>query len=199
MKNIQKRIIPLLLVLALLFGLAGCSSHNELTEENVTATVATVETALKEFDQKTLKKYVESKTLDTIFQFAKGHEQFNELGKTIFSNLTMEVESIDLNAKTVTVKVTNKNMKWVAADFTKKLLSTYSTIQLLTKLSNDAFLDEALGELQDSINKVISTEETTIILDIQQGKKNLVLSFNDIAEDAVSGGALNAISSITNK
>jgi hypothetical protein len=35
-----------------------------------------------------------------------------------------------------------------------------------------------------------------VTLDIEQGKKNLVLSFDTDAEDAVSGGALTSIKSI---
>lgn len=199
MKNILKRVVPLVLSIVLIFSLAGCSSQTEMTEENVTATVNIVRSALMDFDQKKLEKYVDSQTLDTIFKFAKGHDQFAQLGRTIFAQLSMKIESIDLEKQTVTVLVTNREMQYVAADFTNELLSSYSSVQLLTKLTNDNFLNESLGRLQRQINSVEGIKEETITLKIEQGKRNLVLSFDEEAENAVSGGALGAISSITAK
>lgn len=196
MKNILKSFVCIILAMAIIFSLAGCSSHSELTEENVTNTVELAEQALKDFDKKALDKYVDSKTLDTILSFADGHDQFVELGKGIFNNLEIEIESIDLDNKTVTINVKNKDLVMVASDFTANLLSSYSTVQLLTKLTNDSFLDDSLSRLLTQINDVISEKSATVTLNIKQGKKNLVLSFDEDAENAVSGGALSAINSI---
>lgn len=196
MKNILKATMCLFLCVVVIFSFAGCSSNNEITEENVTQTVENATIALKEFDKKKLEKYVDSKTLSTILGFAEGHDQFAELGKSIFENLEIEITSIDLANKTVTVDVKNKKLNLVASDFTSKLLSDYTTLQLLTKLKNDAFLDDSLSSLQGNIANVSDFATATVTLNIKQGKKNLVLSFDENAEDAVSGGALTAINSI---
>lgn len=197
MKNILKKITCFALVLAFILSFAGCSSSSaELTEENVTKTVELAETALKEFDKKSLDKYVDSKTLDTILSFADGHDQFAELGKGIFNSLEIEIDSIDLANKTVTINVSNKDLFLVASEFTADLLDSFTTIQLLTKLTNDSFLDTSLSVLLSNINSVTENVSATVVLNIKQDKKNLVLSFDEDAENAVSGGALGAINSI---
>lgn len=197
MKNILKKITCFALVLAFILSFAGCSSSSaELTKENVTKTVELAETALKEFDKKSLDKYVDSKTLDTILSFADGHDQFAELGKGIFNSLEIEIDSIDLANKTVTINVSNKDLFLVASEFTADLLDSFTTIQLLTKLTNDSFLDTSLSVLLSNINSVTENVSATVVLNIKQDKKNLVLSFDEDAENAVSGGALGAINSI---
>lgn len=197
MVKISKRIGCVLLCLAVLFGFSACSKNNELTEENVTATVESAVTALKNFDDKELEKYVDSKTLSYILSFAKDHEQFSELGKAIFGNLEVEIESIDLEAKTVDISVKNKSLSMAAGSFTRKLLEEHSKLQLLNLLNDDGFLDTSLSELVDSINSAAMQDEAvTVTLKITQGKRNLVLSFDDEAENAVSGGALKAIKSL---
>jgi hypothetical protein len=198
MKNILKKFVCISLCAIIIFSFAGCSGlNNDLTEENVTATVEAVEQALKDFDEEALEKYVDSTTLSYIMNFAKKHDQFAELGKAIFAGLSIEVESIDLDAKTVTVNVSNKDLNYVAGTFAYNLTNKYSTFQLLSKLSDDSFLDSSLSELLDGIADATSNVSATVTLNITQEKKNLVLSFDDDAEDAVSGGALTAIKKIT--
>ena len=108
----------------------------------------------------------------------------------------MEVESVDLENKTVTVTVRNKKLTNAASSFSKKLKERYSSFQLLQKLNDESFLDSSLGELVESIAHAQLITETTVTLNIEQGKKNLILSFDTDAEDAVSGGALQAIKKI---
>lgn len=197
MVKIAKRVGCIALCLAIMFSFSGCSGSNELTEENVTATVEAAATALKTFDEKALNKYVDSKTLSYILKFAESHEQFSKLGRAIFENLEVEIESIDLDAKTVNVSVKNKTLSMVASSFTRKLLEEHSKLQLLNLLNDDAFLDSSLGELIDGINSAAMQDASvTVTLKIVQGKKNLMLSFDDEAENAVSGGALNAIKTL---
>lgn len=196
MKNILKKSICLMLCMTFLFCFSSCSSKTEMTEENITKTVEIVDSSLKSFDKKNLEKYVDSKTLKTILTFADGHDQFAELGKSIFENLEMEITEINLEQKTVTLDVKNKDLSYVASDFTTQLMSDFSTIQLLTKLKNDSFLDSSLSSLQNNIAGVTEYTSATVTLSITQGKKNLVLAFDENAEDAVSGGALTAINSI---
>lgn len=185
-------------VLLICLCFAGCSGPNaDMTEENITATVDTVMTALKDFDTEKLEKYVDSSTLSTILGYAKDHQQFVDLGKAIFENLTYEVTSVDLDNSTVTVSISNKDLYQVASDFAQNLKSSYSTIQLLTKLSNDSFLDRKLGVLCESIDSAeMLPDSTEITLTVEQSDKNLVLVFDDDAENQVSGGALSAIKEI---
>ena len=196
MKKALKVITSILLTLSMVFSLSACSSGAKLTQENVIKTVEIVETALKEFDTEKLQKYVSSTTLDYIIKFSNNHEQFAELGRAIFRDLEMEVESVDLENKTVTVTVRNKKLTNAASSFSKKLKERYSSFQLLQKLDDESFLDSSLGELVESIADAQLTTETTVTLNIEQGKKNLILSFDTDAEDAVSGGALQAIKKI---
>lgn len=196
MKKALKVITSILLTLSMVFSLSACSSGAKLTQENVIKTVEIVETALKEFDTEKLQKYVSSTTLDYIIKFSNNHEQFAELGRAIFKDLEMEVESVDLENKTVTVTVRNKKLTNAASSFSKKLKERYSSFQLLQKLDDESFLDSSLGELVESISQAKLTTEVTVTLNIEQGKKNLILSFDADAEDAVSGGALQAIQKI---
>lgn len=196
MKKALKVITSILLTLSMVFSLSACSSGAKLTQENVIKTVEIVETALKEFDTEKLQKYVSSTTLDYIIKFSNNHEQFAELGRAIFRDLEMEVESVDLENKTVTVTVRNKKLTNAASSFSKKLKERYSSFQLLKKLDDESFLDSSLGELVESIADAQLTTEVTVTLNIEQGKKNLILSFDADAEDAVSGGALQAIQKI---
>lgn len=196
MKKALKVITSILLILSMVFSLSACSSGAKLTQENVIKTVEIVETALKEFDTEKLQKYVSSTTLDYIIKFSNNHEQFAELGRAIFRDLEMEVESVDLENKTVTVTVRNKKLTNAASSFSKKLKERYSSFQLLKKLDDESFLDSSLGELVESIADAQLTTEANVTLNIEQGKKNLILSFDADAEDAVSGGALQAIKKI---
>lgn len=195
----MKKILSLFLCAILVIGcFAGCSkTSNELTEENVKATVDIVWQALQEFDTETLGKFVESPTLSTIVNYAEGHEQFADLGKALFENLTIEVKSVDLENKTVTVSVQNKDLYYAANNFANDLKNNYSSFQLLSKLTDDDFLDNKLAALCSEIDAAeMQPSAAEINLYISQGKNNLVLKFDSTAENAVSGGALDAIKSI---
>ena len=195
MKNIPKILTSVILAVVLAFSFSSCAK-TEMTEENITDTVSTVETALKEFDSKTLEKYVSSSTLSYIMKYAENHQQFVDLGKAIFKDLEITVTSVDVENRTVTLDVKNKNLKTAASIFALNLKDNYTTMQLLQKLDDEAFLDESLGTLVDSINSTKDTVEATVTLKVVQGKRNLVLSFDDDGEDAVSGGALTGIKNI---
>ena len=196
MKNAMKKSLAAMLVFAMIFSLSACSSKTEMTEENIVNAVDVVEDALRNFDVDKLEKYVDSQTLDYILKFAESHEQFVELGKAIFANLEMEVQSVDTENQTVTLTVRNKKLDRTASKFSQNLKGQYSSMQLLNMLSDEDFLDSSLGELVEMIQSATLTKEATVTLKVEQGKKNLVLSFDVDSEDAVSGGALQAIKKI---
>lgn len=196
MKNIPKILLSVVLAVALAFSFSSCSKSVELTEENVIETVAVVEESLKKFDTKKLEKYVKSSTLSTIMRYADKHKQFKELGKAIFSGLSITVDDVDIKNQTVTVTVKNKDLSSVASDFAEKLKNNYSAVQLLNKLDDDDFLDFSLNQLVESMDAVDDEIEVTVTLNVKKGDKNLVLTFDDDSEDAVSGGALTAIKNI---
>lgn len=193
MKKAIKRVMCIALCLMIIPTLSSCSKA-ELTEENITSTVETVEKALQSFDKKKLEKYVDSETLSYILKLAKGHEQFDELGVAIFENLEIDIQNVDVSAKTVDVVVKNKDLYQVASNFTYELLNQYSSLQLLQKLNDDDFLDDSLSTLTSGIQQSeMSDEGVSVTLTVTQGKRNLIIGFDDDAEDAVSGGALTAI------
>ena len=196
----MKKALSILLCLTfILVSFTACSS-NAMTEKNVTKTVDTAFTALKEFDTDKLQKYVDSSTLNTIVGFAQKHDQIKQLGQAIFENIDYEIKNIDLDKKTVTITVKNKNLAQGASDFATKLKSDYSTIQLLSKLNDEIFLNARLNELKQKIaDAQMESDGVDITLKIEQGSKNLKLAFDDTAEDAVSGGALNSIKAIFGK
>lgn len=195
MKNILKKSFALLLCLCFAFSLAGCSGA-KMTEENIIKTVADVQQALAEFDRETLENHVKSTTLEYILNFAKNKEQFAQLGVSIFENLSMEVIMADANAGTVTVKVKNKDLADVAWRFASTLTLEATGAELLSKLDDDQFLDESLATLQQDIGQVVDNKEEIVTLQVQKGKKGLILCFDERAEDAVSGGALGSIKSV---
>ncbi len=195
----MKKIISIFLcIVAICMSLSACSTlNNEMTEENITKTVDRAFDALAKFDTDDLNKYVDSPTLTTIISYAEKHQQFADLGRAIFENLSYEIKSIDTENQTVTISVQNKDLYLVASDFARELKADYTTFQLLTKLSDDSFLDRKLNELCDGIaNAKLSGNTTDITLSVEKGKKNLVLVFDNEAENSVSGGALSAIKTI---
>lgn len=198
MEIIMKKIIGILLcAIMIALSFTACSANNEMTEENIEKTVDAAFSALVEFDTDKLDKYVESSTLSVIIGYAEKHDQFVDLGKAIFANLTYEITNIDVENAQVTVSVKNKDLFQAASEFAQELKTNYSTLQLLRKLDDDEFLDRKLNALCESIaNARITDASTEITLKVEQGKKNLVLVFNSEAEDSVSGSALNAIKNI---
>lgn len=196
----MKKALSILFCLAfILVSFTACSS-NAMTEKNVTKTVDTAFTALKEFDTDTLQKYVDSSTLNTIVGFAQKHDQIKQLGQAIFENIDYKIKSIDLDKKTVTITVKNKNLAQDASDFATKLKNEYNTVQLLSKLNDEIFLNARLNELKQKISDAqMESDGIDITLNIEQGSKNLKLSFDEKAEDAVSGGALSSIKAIFGK
>ncbi|MCI5735537.1 MAG: hypothetical protein SOY48_07655 [Eubacterium sp.] len=196
----MKKALSILFCLAfILVSFTACSS-NAMTEKNVTKTVDTAFTALKEFDTDTLQKYVDSSTLNTIVGFAQKHDQIKQLGQAIFENIDYKIKSIDLDKKTVTITVKNKNLAQGASDFATKLKNEYNTVQLLSKLNDEIFLNARLNELKQKISDAqMESDGIDITLNIEQGSKNLKLSFDEKAEDAVSGGALSSIKAIFGK
>lgn len=196
MKKILNNVLCAVLAAAMIFSFSSCSKANSMTEENIKNTVATVETALKEFDTDTLNKYVSSTTLDYIIKFSSSHEQFAQLGKAIFANLEMEVKSVDLQNQTVTITVSNSKLTEIATIFTEGLKAKYSNTELLRKLNDDSFLTQSLNVLLEGINNTSISTEADITVKVQKGKKNLVLALDETAEDAVSGGALGTIKKI---
>ncbi len=196
----MKKALSILFCLAfILVSFTACSS-NAMTEKNVTKTVDTAFTALKEFDTDTLQKYVDSSTLNTIVGFAQKHDQIKQLGQAIFENIDYKIKSIDLDKKTVTITVKNKNLAQGASDFATKLKNEYNTVQLLSKLNDEIFLNARLNELKQKISDAqMESDGIDITLKIEQGSKNLKLSFDEKAEDAVSGGALSSIKAIFGK
>ncbi len=197
MKNIPKILISVILVVAVALSFASCAK-TEMTEENITETVSTVETALKEFDTDKLEKYVSSSTLNYILKYAEKHQQFVELGKAMFGNLSISVESVDVENQTVTVTVKNKDLSSAAYDFASGLKSEYTPLQLLGKLDDENFLNISLNELVSSMNSATDESEATVTLKVKKGDKNLVLSFDEDAENAVSGGAFTSIKNLYN-
>lgn len=195
----MKKIISIFLcIVAICMSLSACSTlNNEMTEENITKTVDRAFDALAKFDTDDLNKYVDSPTLTTIISYAEKHQQFADLGRAIFENLSYEIKSIDTENQTVTISVQNKDLYLVASDFARELKSDYTTFQLLAKLSDNSFLDRKLNELCDDIaDAKLSGSTTDITLSVEKGKKNLVLVFDNEAENSVSGGALSAIKTI---
>lgn len=195
----MKKIFSIFLcILAICMSFSACSSiNNDMTEENITKTVDKAFNALAEFNTDDLNKYVDSPTLTTIISYAEKHQQFADLGIAIFKNLSYEIKDIDIENQTVTISVQNKDLYRVASDFARELKADYTTFQLLAKLSDDSFLDRKLNQLCDEIaNAQLSPGTTDITLSIEKGKKNLVLVFDNEAENSVSGGALSAIKTI---
>lgn len=194
----KKAISVILSCILIALSFCSCSGPGkELTEENVTKTVDAAFEALINFDSEALDKYVDSKTLDVIASFADKHTQFQELGKAIFANLTYEIKEINLESKTVTVSVQNKSLYDAASEFTKSLLNNFSTFELLRQLDDEEWLDENLTALLEQIESApLLSQPAEITLNITEGKKNLVLSFDEDAENGVSGGALLAIKKV---
>ena len=190
-------------ILIIAFSFTACSSkpNNKLTEKNINNTIDTAFSALREFDSATVKTYVESSTLDTILTYASKKEQFKKLGIAMFENLDYEITAYDIDNRTITLAVKNKDLSEVASEYTKNLLKEYASItgmlQLLKDIKDDNWLNNNLSILTKGINDAaMKDEEVEIKLSFEQKKDRLVFTFTEEAEDAVSGGALTAIKNI---
>lgn len=196
----MKKFISITLAFIMIaLSFCACSKPNaKLTESNVKKTVNTAFTALKDFNTEDLKTYVNSGTLNLIITYAEKHQQFVDLGKAIFKNLDYEIKEVNLDLKTVTVSVKNKNLTDAAQNFANELKSkNLSTFQLLSKLSDKNWLNENLSALTSAIEASPDKDEyVDITLHIQQKEDHLMLSFTGDAEDQVSGGAVTAIKSV---
>lgn len=191
-------IILAILVIAASFGACAKKPTAELTQENVKATIDTSFSALKKVDKQTLEKYVESSTLDLILGYTEKHEQFKTLGIEMFKSLSYEIISIDLEGKTATLSVINKDLTEATTRYTNSLLSNYTTVQLIQRLSNDTWLNNNLTKLIAQLEDAeMKAEPAEITIEIKEGKENLVLVFDEDDENEISGGVLGAISSIT--
>ena len=190
MKNILKKSVCFLLCIVITaVSFAACSKSeskqksellsgltDSVDEANVTATIQAIE---------------------YIVGFSKGHTQFSDLGKAIFENLTMDIKSIDLNKKTVTLSVNNKQLYIAASNFAGDLKGKYSATQLLELLKDDSFLDSSLSTLIDKIkNAQMKEQPEEITLTFEQKDGYLVFTFDEAAESAVSGGALKAVKDV---
>ena len=194
MKYSIKKGICLILAVAMTLTLSACSGAKSMSEENIIETVARVEKALMDFDRATLQNYVKSSTLKTILDLSKNHSQFSALGKVMFEKLEIEVKSVDKKNKTVTLLVKNRDMSEIASEFTKELVKGKNLVQLMALLNNDSFLDAALSKLTAEISEAtVPDNPKEVTVSIEKGKDNLVLNFDEAAEDAVSGGVLTAI------
>lgn len=193
----KKGIALFLSIVLIICCFSACAKTSaKMTQENITATADTVFTALKEFNTEDLETYVSSSTLSVIMSYAKQHEQFAELGRAMFANLTYEITAIDTANKTVTLSVSNKDLAQVAGDFASDLMGKYSTFNLLSNLSSDTWLDSNLSILTEDIDAApMMSQPAEITVTIQQADDNLVFAFDENAENGVSGGALGAIKS----
>ncbi len=193
----MKKILCVLLSVLFIAGMfSACSTKptNELTKDNVELTVNTVFENLVNFNCDELDKYVSSTTLSIIIKYAKTHSQFSDLGSAMFSSLTYEIKDIDLDNKTVTLAVQNKDMFNLAYDYTSELMKTYSSFDLMQRLTDDTWLDNNLAKLTEEISKAeMQSEQAEITLTILVGRQNLMLEFTEDDENAISGGALSAI------
>ena len=211
MKNILKKSVCFLLCRVITaVSFAACSKSeskqksellsgltDSVDEANVTATIQAIEKGLKTFDTDVFSACVNSSTLEYIVGFSKGHTQFSDLGKAIFENLTMDIKSIDLNKKTVTLSVNNKQLYIAASNFAGDLKGKYSATQLLELLKDDSFLDSSLSTLIDKIkNAQMKEQPEEITLTFEQKDGYLVFTFDEAAESAVSGGALKAVKDV---
>lgn len=109
----------------------------------------------------------------------------------------MDIKSIDLNKKTVTLSVNNKQLYIAASNFAGDLKGKYSATQLLELLKDDSFLDSSLSTLIDKIkNAQMKEQPEEITLTFEQKDGYLVFTFDEAAESAVSGGALKAVKDV---
>lgn len=193
----KKTVSVICCIIMLVFSFSACSGPNaEMTDDNITETVNTAITALKEFNTDDLRTYVSSSTLSLIIGYADKHTQFADLGRAMFENLSYEITAIDAQNKTVTLAVTNKDLAQPANSFASGLMEKYSAFQLLGKLSSDTWLDSNLSTLTKQISEApMMSDAEEITLTIEQGEDNLTLVFDENAENSVSGGALGAIKS----
>lgn len=196
MRSYLKRSICFLLAVMMTLSLSACSAGTRMTEENITKTIQKVEKALREFDTQTLEKYVSSKTLDYIIRYAAEHEQINRVGKLLFKNLEINIKSVDTKNATASVEVKNKDLA-LGGERYMRLLNTRSrgdTFKMLELMSDEDFLNLSEKMLTAQISRAtVPDNPTAVTLKIKKGKGNLIVSFDEKAEDAVAGGAVKSI------
>ena len=189
------------ILLALVFGGYFIALNN--VKKNALSTVDSVFTALKTGDSEQIKKYVsvyedeENGSDEETTENDESREFDNETIITMLKNLDYEVldTKVDLSGATLTLNVSNKNIRTVLSNYITKLFSLAFS-NALGKITEEEMTSQALEYLKGECDSdEIETVTTTIEVSVYKDGSKWVLDYDsDELFNAVLPGYKEAVS-----
>lgn len=204
MKKSIPAVVALLLALVLIFSLTSCKKDNE---QVIRSAIDTAMEAFVSFDEKTLKKHVDSSVMDTIREHLDLIPDGEKIVADLLSGMTYEVGEIAIDedpkgvenkvSATATAKltITAKNLKKQSATYQLKMYSgaTSGTINL----ADDAYLKTESARVLEIINSSeVTTIATPMTLNLEKRSGKWVVLLSGAPQNAMFGGAGSALNQI---
>lgn len=205
----KKKSIPavaalLMALLLIVVSLASCKKDNE---QVIRDTIDTAMSAFVSFDQKTLKKQVESSVMETLNKNLSLIPQGDKIVQGLLQGMTYEVGEITINddpqgvdgkvSATATAKltVTGKNLKKEGAIYQLKVYTAASNGSM--DLTDQKFLEEESKRVLDYINSdTVEMISTPMTLNLEKRSGKWVVILSGAPQNAMFGGAGSALNQI---
>ena len=182
----MKKILAVLLVTVLIFGLVGCGG--EKPEQAVKNTFD----AIKSADSETASKYIDYKGLLNAGETSSetSDAESEEMAKLILKHFDYKIisSSVDGDSATVKAEITNIDMKTVLANFISEAFAlAFSGLdeETMDKQMNDKFTEL----LNSKDNKTVMKEVEIKLAKKEEGWK---IDMSDDLADAIFGGMISA-------
>lgn len=204
MKKLLPAVTALLLALALIFSLASCKKDST---ETIANTIDKAMTAFISFDEKTLKKCVESSVMDTLNENLDLIPNGDKIIVALLDGTTYEIGEITIDedpkgveknvSATATAKltVTSKDLKKKSATYQLKVYAgaTKGTIDL----TDETYLKEESNRVLKVINSEdVTTTTTSMTLELEKRSGKWVVILSGAPQNAMFGGAGSALNQI---
>lgn len=190
MKNRIQKSIGLMLILILVLGTVGCGKKPDLTVKNFFE-------AVQKQDFKTASTYVKNEDNKDNFKYDNADEE--KMIKAIFSKLSYEIVSSNVNGKNATVKT-----KVTAPDLSKiygKVMGDMMADLLKDAFSNEMTEDEVKQKFMKGFLDAVSDKDapkTTTEVDIKLVKdKEWLIEPSDELLNAITGNLQKAVQEIS--
>jgi hypothetical protein len=188
----MKKIMSILLVLLLVFGLTACGG------ESPEQAVSNALSAVKEMNMKTASKYLDYNKLMNEGESSEESDNVNSdvMMKLILKKFDYKVisSSTDANSATVKVEITNTDMSKIIADFFPEMFGLAFS-GLSKEQLDDKYLEIFTNLMNRPDNKIITK---TVEIKLTKNDKSWEVGMSDELADAIYGGMLTAADNMNN-
>ena len=194
-----KKILCSALALIMIFSFSACSSKTEDPTTQIKDNVNAVEKGLFEFDLNEVLKYAKGDAVNNIKLVSKHSEDFEEIAKSVFYNLKITVEEVNIeegkDIGDVTLKIKNRDFTNVITQYLGENMQGFINGDI--DLTDEKVVEEQLKTVRKLINDCTETKESAVIVPVEKNKNGRwILLLSSEAEDALSGGTANIVNAI---